>query len=365
MRGESLLSDVVHASAAYLHLHPFASLTHERGVQSLVAVGLLVVDPVAQAVGMRLVYGAHDVVYLEALGCLVHALLRLKDDAHGQDVVYLLESDVLGLHLVPDAVGRLDARLYLVAQSRRVESLADRSRELVEDGVQVLAYAGQLLLDAAVFLRVLVAEAQVLQLFLDFVQAESVGQRCVDVERLASYFVLLAGELASQGTHVVQTVRDLDEYDAYVVAHRQQEFLEGLCLHRCFVAKDAARNLCHAIHDLSYLWTEDVRDVFHRIVGILHDVVEQRCTDAGAAKSYLFAGDSRHGDGVHDVWLARESADAFVCLLSEVEGLVDDFGVLSVAGCQIGIHELLVGFAHHHLVFLFPDVLFFHSVFWS
>ena len=51
----------------------------------------------------------------------------------------------------------------------------------IEDGSQVFPHTGQFLFDAAVFLGVLVAEAEVLQFFLDFVQTESVSKRCIDV----------------------------------------------------------------------------------------------------------------------------------------------------------------------------------------
>ena len=207
-----------------------------------------------------------------------------------------------------------------------------------------------------VFLRVLVAEAEVLELLLHLVQAEPVCQRSIDVERLARYLVLLAGQLAAQGAHVVQAVGNLDEDDAYVVAHGEQQLLEGLGLCRCLVAEDATRYLRHAVHNLCYLRTEDVGDVLHRIVRILHHIVQQRRADAGAAQAYLLAGNLRHGDGVHDVWLAGKSADALVRFLCEVEGLVDDFGVLAVVRCQIGVYQMLIGFGNHPLIFHFTDV---------
>ena len=77
----------------------------------------------------------------------------------------------------------------------------------------------------------LVAEAQVLQFFFYLVQSQSVGQRGVDVQCFSGNLVLLVGQLTSQCAHVMQTVRNLDQYHPDVIAHGQQQFLErlGLC----------------------------------------------------------------------------------------------------------------------------------------
>ena len=318
-------------------------------------------NPVAQTVRVRLVNSADDIVYFETFGRLVHTFFCFKDDAHGQNIVNFVEFHMLCLHLVPDAVWRFDACLYLVAQSCFVELISDRSCELVEDGSQMLAHTGQLFFDAMVFLRVFIAETEVLQFFLDFVQAKTVRQRSVDVERFASYLILFARKLAAQGSHIVQTVGNFDEDDAYVVAHGEQKFFEGFCLCRCFVAEDSARDFRQSVHNLCYLLTKDIGDVLHRIVRIFHHIMQQRGTYAGAAQSYLFASYLCYSYGMHDIGLAGESAHAFMSLPGKVEGLVDDIDVLAVPGSQVGVHQSLVGLVYHPLVFFFPDVHFFHA----
>ena len=210
MCGEALFGHLVHALAAYLHLYPLAGVAHQSGVQSLVAIGFRMREPVAEALWMWLVDAAGDGIYLEALGYLILHPFVLEDDAHGQNVVYLLKGDVLVLHLRPDAVGRLDACLYLIFESRSVETLSDGGGELCKDGVQMVLHVGQLLLDITIFLGMLIAETQVLKLFLYLVQAKSVGQRCIDIQSLSCYLVLLVGQLTAQRAHVVQAVGYLD-----------------------------------------------------------------------------------------------------------------------------------------------------------
>ena len=215
---------------AYLHLNPLALLRHQRHVQSLIAVGFGMVHPVAQSVGVRLINLADGHVYLEALVDFLRTHLRRIYNAHRQDVIYLLEGDVLVLHLVPDGVGAFDACLEFVLYSHAVESLAYGSGELCEERIALRLRVGELVLDVIVLVRVLILERKVLQFGLYLVQSETVCQRSIDVHGLAGNLILLVGRLRSESAHIVQTVAYFNKYDAYVVAHGEQELLEVLGL---------------------------------------------------------------------------------------------------------------------------------------
>ena len=67
---------------------------------------------------------------------------------------------------------------------------------------------------------------------------------------------------------------------------------------------------------------------------------------------------------MHDVWLSGKSSDAFMSFFSEVEGLVDDFGMLAVMRCQISVYQVLIRFGNHPLVFHLTKVIVFHSRFY-
>ena len=164
MGGKSLFGNLVHAVAAYLHLYPSALLRHEGDVERLVAVGLRMVEPVAQTVGMRLVYLAYGHIDVEALVDFILALLWGEDDEHGQDVVDFIEGDVLVLHLVPDRVRALDTLLELILQPHLVEGITDGLGELVEEFVARLPGGCQLVLDGGILLGVLILETEVFEL---------------------------------------------------------------------------------------------------------------------------------------------------------------------------------------------------------
>ena len=131
------------------------------------------------------------------------------------------------------------------------------------------------------------------------------------------------------------------------------------------VSEDAATDLCQSVNNLSNLRSEDVLYVLNGVVGVLHHVVEQCSTDARRTESHLLAGDLRHGDGVHDVWFARESAHAFMGLSGEVERFCDNVNLFPVAGVQVGIEQMVEGICYHFVVSLFTllvfQLLFVHS----
>ena len=189
---------------------------------------------------MGLVDGRHDGIDLEAVGDLGVDLGGVEDDAHSQDVVDLVEGDALGLHLGPHREGSLDACLDVVVEAELVETLSDGSGEVLEGIVEMASHGIETLTDGVILLGVLVAETEILELLLDLVEAEAVCEGGVDVERLASYLVLLVGELRPEGAHVVETVGDFDEDNAYVVAHGEEQFLETLGLSRGLVAEDTS-----------------------------------------------------------------------------------------------------------------------------
>ena len=257
---------------------------------------------------------------------------------------------MLLLHLVPDGERRLDARLDFVFEPHLVEGRTDGRREVAEEFVALCLRLLQLLRDVLIDLRVLIAKTEVLQFGLHLVEAQAVGQRRIDIERLSCYLILLVGRLRGQRAHIVQAVADLDEDDADVVVHREEQLLEVFCLSRSLVAEDATRDLGQSVHNLCDLRSEDVLDVLHRVVGILHDVVEQGRADARGSQSDLLAGDLRHGYRVHNIWLARETLHALVRLAREVESLGDDPHLLSVARGQVGVEKVLESVVHHCLL---------------
>ena len=132
MSGKALFGNVVHAFASDLHLYPLSLVTHEGNVKCLITIRFRMVHPVAQAVGVWLVYLRQRYVDAETFAGFFFEFAWFEDDAYGQDVENFFERDMLGLHLVPDRIRRLDASQDAVLDTHLVQLGTDRSREFLE-----------------------------------------------------------------------------------------------------------------------------------------------------------------------------------------------------------------------------------------
>ena len=120
-----------------------------------------------------------------------------------------------------------------------------------------------------------ILETQVLKFRLDLVESKTVSQRSVYVECLTCNLVLLACLHALKRAHIVKAVSYLDQNDAYVIIHGEQQFLEVLSLGRCLVTEYAACNLGQAIDYLGYLGAEYVLYVISGVVCVLYHIMQK------------------------------------------------------------------------------------------
>ena len=122
----------------------------------------------------------------------------------------------------------------------------------------------------------LIFETEILKFRFYLVESKTICQRCVNVESLTCNLVLFAWLHALKSSHVVQTVSNLDEYDAYVIIHGQQQLLKILCLGRCLIAEYSARNLGQTVYNLRYLGTENILYVIGCVICVFNHIM-QKC----------------------------------------------------------------------------------------
>ena len=230
-------------------------------------------------------------------------------------------------HLSPYRVDALDTSRDLVFYAIAVERRRYRGAELAD----VLLACGRglvyLACDLLVLLRKAVLHAEILQFGLDGIESETVCQRREEVDCLAGDLDLLVLGHGAQRTHVVQTVGDLDKYDAHVVREREQHLAEIFGLKRGVGIK-YARHFGQAVDHRCDLVAEYVLYVFYRVVGILHHVVQQRCHDRLDAEADLVDDDFCHCDRMQEVRLARTAPYPLMSLFGKEECPFDKVPVL-------------------------------------
>ena len=163
--------------------------------------------------------------------CLLLLLFHFQDDADGKEVVDTLEGTVLLLHLLPDAVDALGTPLDVEVQTGLGEALADGLDEALDVGVATLLGLAEFFLDMVVGVVLEVFERQVLQLTLQLIQTQLVGQGSIEIGSLLRHLMLGIGIVGVLDlAHQIDAVGNHDEDDAHVLGKRQKQVAEILGL---------------------------------------------------------------------------------------------------------------------------------------
>ena len=175
----------------------------------------------------------------------------------------------------------------------------------------------------AVAHRIQLLERQVLQFEVQRVEAEPVGDRRVDVERLLGDPLAMRRRHRIERAHVVQPVGELDQDDANIARHRQQHLAEALRLHLLARRELDLVELRHAVDHVGHRLAEGLLELALGDGGVLHHVVQQRGGQPLGVEAPLRqdAGDRQR---MRDVGLARLAELAPVRGLGELERARDE-----------------------------------------
>ena len=312
MGGDAELGGLVHLARPHLDLERPALRADHRRVQRPVAVELGHRHVVLEAAGHRLPERMDEA---EGAVAVPRPLVAraLDDDAHGREVVDLVELAALLGHLVVDRIEVLRAARDL---RRDPDLLQLAAQDVARLGHVVLAVGAPLRdhrLDLVVLAGMEGLEGEVLELPLERVDAEPVRERRVDLERLAGLLHLLLTAQVLDRAQVVQPVCELDQDDADVLRHRDDHLAVVLGLGVLAALEVDARQLGDAVDELRDLVPELGAELLEVDLGVLDDVVQERGCDRLLVQAELGA-DLRHSERVVDEVLAGAPLLAFVAL---------------------------------------------------
>ena len=184
-----------------MDLEGLAEVGDDRRVQRLIQVGLgrcdIVLDAPRHGLPLLVDLAEHFVA-------LVH---RADDDAHRRQVVDLIERLVLRRHLLIDGIEVLGTPEHLAVDVAFDEDLLDLFDDVIDKAVALFEFLMDVLDEVFERLGIEIFEAE----------------RGIDIQRLARHALLpLLGEEV-QRAHVVQAVGKLDDDDADVLRHGDEE----------------------------------------------------------------------------------------------------------------------------------------------
>ena len=302
----------MHLARADLDLERPALGPDDRRVQRLVHVELRHRDEVLEATRQRL---PQRVDHADGA---VAVLDRADDHPHRGQVVDLVELAALLGHLRVDRVEVLGAARDLRLDPELVELLGQVGARLVDVALALGALLGDEALDLVVLARVERLEGEVLELPLDRVDTEPVGDRRVDVERLARLVDLLLLRHRRDRAHVVQAIGELDQDDPDVRGHRHHHLAVVLGLRLVARLERQPGQLRDAVDEAGDLLAEGLVDLVQRGAGVLDGVVQQRRAQRLGVEPHARA-DLGHADRVDDEVLA-----GLTTLIGVVQAGVDE-----------------------------------------
>ena len=198
------------------------------------------------------------------------AVLHLVDqDAHRADVVERFDPRLLAAHLVPDAVDVLGAAPHLGLHAGGGELALERRLNVLDVVLAVEAPLVEQPRDALIGLGLECAQGKIFELPFELPNAQAVGQRREQIQRLARGLRRRVGRRIVAADEEAQRLRalgELDQHDADVLDHRQQHLAQVFRLQiAIFLGDDAGRcaNRAHARRaddDLCDLGAEGFRE---------------------------------------------------------------------------------------------------------
>ena len=171
-------------------------------------------------------------------------------------------------------------------------------------------------------LGVQIAEGEVFKLNPHGMNTEALGDGRVDIQGLArNAFALLAAHGIDRA-HVVQAIGELDQDDAQILRHRQQQLAEAFCLTLGPAHALDLADLGNAVYQLGNVLAELLRDFIFGYTGIFDNVMQDRCDQCCCIHAH-FGEDARDRQRVKNVGLAGFALLALVFPCAELIGAAD------------------------------------------
>lgn len=165
------------------------------------------------------------------------------------------------------------AHLGVGWQAATCQSGVETGGESLYGGTLLAPVALHTRLYARILARLTEPERQVLQLRLDMIQTQTVGQWSVEELRFAGNLQLLVGPLRLKRAHIVQPVGQLYQQRAHVGVYALEQLPEIVNLLALVVI--GFRTFGYHIHQGGYFGAEAAGDVGQRVRRILHHIVQQ------------------------------------------------------------------------------------------
>ena len=204
---------------------------------------------------------------------------RIDDDAKAEHIDNGCERYALAAHFLVDAVEVLFATLHARVDAGFLDGGAEVVRDLADELLLIAARALERFLDDAVAARIQRLESQLFELGLHHVDAQTIGDRRVDLQRFAGDRAALGRGHRAERAHVVRAIGQLHHDHADIAHHGEQHLAEGFRLRFGAAAKLDLIELGDTVDQFGDFGTEAFGDFVLRRRGVFDHIVQDGSND--------------------------------------------------------------------------------------
>ena len=225
MGGNPVFRRLVHFKSPYLDLKGLSVGSDKRGVKGTVHILLRHGDIILKPSRNRLI---HLVNHAKGRITVLH---RVHNDADGKQIIDLVDGLVLVLHLLIDAEKVLDPPVDLSFDPCIFDMLAHLVHNALDIFFPDALSHRNLIHQIVISLGLQIFQGQIVQLHLDLGDSQPLGNGRIDLHGFPGNPLLPLLILIFQRAHIVEPVRQLDQYHADVLCHGEKHFPQILRLH--------------------------------------------------------------------------------------------------------------------------------------
>ena len=272
----------------------------------------------------------------------------LHNHPEGKEVEDLIQGFVLVEHLAVNGIGVLHTAVDDVLDAQFVEAVVNLDLGAVHEVLVLLVLGLQLGDDLLISHGIQVFQGQILQLPLDALHAQTVGDGGIDLHGLQGLLLLLHGSLVLHGAHVVEPVCNFDEDDPDVLGHGDEHFAQVLHLLIFLGGVLDPGQFADAFHQVGNGGRENAGHILMGGAGILDDVVEQGGHNGLRVQTQFLRHDLSHRQRMDDIGLSAFALLIFMGLLGKFKGGPDLGKVRRRVVAADGLFQIVVLFQNGH-----------------
>jgi hypothetical protein len=225
--------------------------------------------------------------------------IRVRDDAHGEQVIDLIDASFLANRFAMHGIQAFDARFEFRRDTGFDEFRADGGLDFLEEFFVKGSFIADFFLQSEEGFGFEIAESEIFEFAADNAHSEAMGDRRVDVQSFARDALLLFRVEIFERAHVVEAIGQLDENDTDIVHHGQQHLADVFGLTRFGRHHVQAADFRHAFDKASDFFAEAFGDAGDGILGVFDGVMKNRGGERGGVEAHV-------GENVGDFEEMRE-----------------------------------------------------------